>query len=119
MYCGGEMKGKLMVEEEKTLAQHIAARIRSLRKQQGQTVTVVAKALGLTDETLRRLERGTERISAARLVRLAMVLGVPAATILGEPDQAEVELLAAFRQMPKRHQRHLIALAKTMVPAQH
>src|SRR6266516_1633414 len=55
----------------------IAKRVRALRLQRGLRQTERGEVLGVTFQQVQKYERGTNRISAGRLYRIAGVLDVP------------------------------------------
>jgi transcriptional regulator with XRE-family HTH domain len=55
----------------------IAKRVRALRLQRGLSQTELGEVLGVTFQQVQKYERGTNRISAGRLYRVAEVLDVP------------------------------------------
>jgi transcriptional regulator with XRE-family HTH domain len=57
----------------------IAKRVRALRLQRGLSQTELGDVLGVTFQQVQKYERGTNRISAGRLYRIAEVLDVPVA----------------------------------------
>lgn len=59
--------------------EEIAKRVRALRLQRGLSQTELSQALGVTFQQVQKYERGTNRISAGRLFRIAEVLEVPIA----------------------------------------
>ncbi|MDG3444569.1 helix-turn-helix domain-containing protein [Nitrospirillum amazonense] len=62
---------------EMKIEQHLAGRIRLRRGLLGLSQVQVADALGLTFQQVQKYESGANRVSIARLVRLADVLNVP------------------------------------------
>jgi transcriptional regulator with XRE-family HTH domain len=54
-------------------------RVRTLRMQRGWSQTALAGALGLTFQQVQKYEKGVNRISAGRLMRIAEILKVPIA----------------------------------------
>lgn len=56
---------------------HVAARLRSLRLARGLSQKDVAAALGIAFQQVQKYESATNRISAGRLYRLAVVLDMP------------------------------------------
>ena len=65
----------------------VGRRIRALRRGKGISQEVLAKGVGLTFQQVQKYERGSNRVSASKLVHIARVLGVPASHLLGEqPD---------------------------------
>jgi transcriptional regulator with XRE-family HTH domain len=57
----------------------IGRRVRTLRMQRGLTQTRLADALDLTFQQVQKYEKGANRISSGRLVRIAEILKVPIA----------------------------------------
>ena len=55
---------------------HVGQRIRALRMQRGLSQQSLAEAAGLTFQQVQKYEKGTNRVSASRLVEFAQVLGV-------------------------------------------
>jgi transcriptional regulator with XRE-family HTH domain len=55
----------------------IAKRVRALRLRRGLSQTELGEILGVTFQQVQKYERGTNRISAGRLDRIAEVLDVP------------------------------------------
>jgi transcriptional regulator with XRE-family HTH domain len=58
---------------------HVGSRVRLRRRALGMSQAVLAERLGLTFQQIQKYERGTNRISASRLYRIAAALetGVP------------------------------------------
>ncbi len=56
---------------------HVGNRVRMRRMLIGMSQERLGKELGLTFQQVQKYERGTNRISASRLYRIAQVLGVP------------------------------------------
>jgi transcriptional regulator with XRE-family HTH domain len=56
---------------------HVGAQIRKRRVTLGHTQQDLAKMLGVTYQQAHKYERGLNRVSAGRLYKVAMVLGVP------------------------------------------
>src|SRR5215470_9183707 len=57
----------------------IAKRLRALRLQRRISQTELSQALGVSFQQVQKYERGSNRISAGRLCRIAQVLDVPVA----------------------------------------
>jgi transcriptional regulator with XRE-family HTH domain len=72
----------------------VGARIRARRKALGMSQTVLADAVGFTFQQIQKYERGTNRVSASVLVRMAAHLDVAPAELLGDsaPSAAQGEL---------------------------
>jgi transcriptional regulator with XRE-family HTH domain len=54
----------------------VGARIRMFRVNRGMSQTALAERTGVTYQQLQKYERGTERVGASRLLRIATVLDV-------------------------------------------
>lgn len=88
----------------------IGARIRTRREELRITQAQLAAGAGVTFQQIQKYERGVNRVSAARLLRIAAVLKSTGAALLGELETAEgdelvlaspgvAELLSAFRSI--------------------
>lgn len=58
---------------------HVGSRIRAERERTGTTPRELARKLGISTETLKRLEAGTTRTTAGRLFQIASFLNVSVA----------------------------------------
>lgn len=79
--------------EETTLAIHIGQRIRARRKMLGISQEKLGDALGLTFQQVQKYEKGTNRVSAPTLIKLAGVLEAPIIYFLpvdGEPPMPDL-----------------------------
>jgi transcriptional regulator with XRE-family HTH domain len=65
----------------------VGQRIRALRLERGMSQTDLAKQLGLTFQQVQKYEKGSNRIGAGRLHRIAEILGVPVATLFASSDE--------------------------------
>src|SRR3954447_14062076 len=63
-------------QQAKDADQHVGRRIREWRMMLGVSQRTLAGQIGVTSQQLRKYERGTHRISAASLYRVARSLGV-------------------------------------------
>lgn len=73
---------------------HIGDRMRTRRKLLGKTQENLAEALGLTFQQIQKYEKGTNSVSAPRLLQLAQALDVPVSFFfdgLGEGGAAHPE----------------------------
>jgi transcriptional regulator with XRE-family HTH domain len=61
----------------------VGKRVRAMRLERGMSQTNLADKLGLTFQQVQKYEKGTNRIGAGRLHRIAEILGVPVATMFG------------------------------------
>lgn len=69
--------------------QAIAARIVALRKSRGLSQSTLARSLGVTFQQVQKYERGTNRITADRLAKLAALFEVPVSAFFDEPDEPQ------------------------------
>jgi transcriptional regulator with XRE-family HTH domain len=101
----------------------VGARIRARRKYFGMSQSRLADALDLTFQQIQKYERGTNRVSASTLVRLAKVLDISVAALVGEQEEAiphradvfrslgvtgALELLSAFAKIPDAEVRRAV-----------
>lgn len=100
-----------MTEHDPTDIQ-IGARVTARRKELRMTLATLARAVGVTFQQIQKYEKGTNRISASRLVAIAQVLETSAASLLAEdsPDMvAGASVLAKeWSQIPDPEQRQAI-----------
>jgi len=66
----------------------VGARVRLRRKSIGVSQSKLAEALGLTFQQVQKYERGTNRISASMLVKIASRLEISVAELVGEAPGA-------------------------------
>jgi transcriptional regulator with XRE-family HTH domain len=110
----------------------VGARVRIRRRWLGFSQTQLANALGITFQQVQKYERGSNRVSASMLVKIAAKLETTVAALVGEDGQAPVEaiiyaqlatpgatdLLAAFAQIPDGEARRaLLTIATGLVPS--
>src|SRR3954468_21396813 len=62
----------------------VGARIRLLRKMRGLSQQALAEAAGVTFQQIQKYERGSNRVSASMLSRIAQTLQSPVAEMFGE-----------------------------------
>lgn len=109
----------------------VGARIRARRKSLSMSQTRLAEALSLTFQQVQKYERGTNRVSASTLVRIAYQLDVTVGALVGEQEaailrRAEVfqslgvtgalELLNAYAKIPDAEiRRAILQLTKAIV----
>lgn len=83
---------------------HVGQKLRLLRKVEGRTQSMVASGLGISFQQVQKYEKGTSRIAAGRLYRLATLLEVPVAYFYdGLP--AKIQTKAAGRSKDSRSSR--------------
>ena len=84
-----------MTKSPKEVDAYIGSRVRMRRKFLGMSRNEFCDRLGVTLTQIRKYERGTNRISASRLQKIADVLNVPVPSLFppygGSTDQADDE----------------------------
>jgi len=113
---------------------HLGRRLRRRRRLLGLTQQQIADACGVRFQQIQKYECGANRMSAARLWRLAEALDVPVAYFFdgltddgrparfgGQPDRAErvsrretLALIQAYDQLGERPRRRLLDLARSL-----
>jgi transcriptional regulator with XRE-family HTH domain len=69
------------------LDRFVSEKVRARRKEIGMTQQALASSIGVTFQQLQKYEKGTNRISAGRLLTIARVLKMPVARFFdGAPD---------------------------------
>jgi len=71
----------------------VGARVRTRRRWLGMSQTHLAEALGLTFQQIQKYERGTNRVSASMLVKIAAKLETTVGILVGENGAAPAESL--------------------------
>jgi len=109
----------------------VGARVRIRRRWLGFSQTQLANALGITFQQVQKYERGSNRVSASMLVKIAAKLETTVAALVGEDGQAPVEavvyaqlatpgateLLAFFAQIQDGEARRaLLTIASGLIP---
>ncbi len=102
----------------------VGARVRAWRLLAGMGQEALARRLGVSFRQLQKYERGSNRISASRLYRIARILRVPPGaffeelgdeTPVGPATREGLELVRAFRKIPGRHLRtQILVLLKSL-----
>jgi Predicted transcriptional regulators len=99
----------------------LGARVRRRREELGVTQANLAQAVGVTFQQVQKYEKGTNRISASRLVAIANCLHTTAGELLGEGDPAAEgmvgahELLSSWSRISGPDKRQaILALMRTM-----
>ena len=109
----------------------VGMRIRMRREDQGLTQQDLARAIGVTFQQVQKYERGTNRVSASRLLQIAARLETTGSALLGEDgnemteDQGSllsapgaIDLLRAYGAISSsEHRRGLLAMARSLDPA--
>jgi transcriptional regulator with XRE-family HTH domain len=80
----------------------VGARIRLLRKMRGLSQQSLAEAAGVTFQQIQKYERGSNRVSASMLAKIAAALGAPVAELFGEASAgaSAVDEVAALLAQP-------------------
>lgn len=94
-----------MANDERVLA-GVGARLRSLRKQRGTTLTQLSAVTGISISTLSRLESGGRRPTLELLLPLARAYQVPLDELVGAPDSGD----------PRVHARPIVRDGMTFLP---
>ena len=104
---------------------HIGRRVRRRRRLLGLTQEQLAGACGVRFQQIQKYECGANRVSAARLRRLARALEVPVGYFFDGLDDAQetpiarssdesVDLIRTYYQLGERPRRRLLDLAKSL-----
>lgn len=80
-----------------SLLRGLAARVRSLRKERGQTAREMADRAGLSLRFYAQLEAGEANIAIGRLAAVADALGVKLSDLVAEPEPSRVVALLGLR----------------------
>jgi transcriptional regulator with XRE-family HTH domain len=82
------MASRFRTPEGEETARRIGDRIRDARMARGLSQKQLARALGITHQSVNKYELANVELSIARLLALAEVLGVSPAFLIGEPHPA-------------------------------
>ena len=94
----------MVTKSPNPIDRHVGARIRMQRIVRGFSQTELGKAVGVTFQQVQKYEKGTNRVSASRLQRIANVLEVTPdfffegvqARAVGNSDSKEVAVIDEF-----------------------
>jgi transcriptional regulator with XRE-family HTH domain len=118
-------------DADKDIDRLIGRNIRSHRLRKELSQAKLAARVGVSFQQLQKYERGANRVSASRLLRLARALDVPINALFEAPGDArghvlartlaaerdEARLMRAYSQIAARHPRKLLAeLAEAFAP---
>lgn len=105
----------------------VGQRVRAIRELRGLTQTDLAKATGVTFQQIQKYERGTNRVSASRLMLISHALGQPVSAFFeaeepGASDGLDLfsvsgskALLEAYGRIETPDQRRIVvALARSL-----
>jgi len=126
----------LAMKSKNGLDQRVGERLRSRRLKMGLSQTALRIAAGVTFQQIQKYERGTNRISASRMIQFAEKLGVPPAYFVegfgggskanGETTKTAraiesvaasnegVAVLEAMAQMTPSRRRFVVTLARAL-----
>jgi transcriptional regulator with XRE-family HTH domain len=79
----------------------IGQRVRAFRLQKGLSQEKLADQLGITFQQVQKYEKGTNRIGAGRLQRIANVLGIPVSDFFASPRQGGAAPTGLFKLLDK------------------
>lgn len=78
----------------------VGANIRRMRMARGITQSALAEPLGVTFQQLQKYEKGANRVSASKLVRIAGVLGCSLGDLFHDVQRAEAANAPAMVTLP-------------------
>src|SRR5437868_3665432 len=81
----GRSPGKPVKQRRDPEDLEIGQKIRALRVAKGVSQTTLGEALGVTFQQVQKYERGSNRVSAGRLQKIAHMLETPVTFFYGEP----------------------------------
>lgn len=87
-------------EEARLIDRAVGRRIALARHERGMTQIDLGQAVGVTFQQMQKYEKGTNRVSASRLVMIAKALGVEAAMLLPASATAGRESVAILAEAP-------------------
>jgi transcriptional regulator with XRE-family HTH domain len=96
----------------------VGARIRILRNHRGMSQGELAGKIGVTFQQVQKYGRGTNRVGASRLSRIASVLGVSVGELFESSENKSTAAKSPFRLLAERDLLRVIkALSWTTTPA--
>jgi transcriptional regulator with XRE-family HTH domain len=95
----------------------IGASVRDRREALGVTQAQLGQSVGVTFQQIQKYERGTNRISAAALLRIADALACSVADLYGDPDPAgtsmsERAILKLWQQLREPQRDAVVAMIR-------
>jgi transcriptional regulator with XRE-family HTH domain len=123
----GRRPGKTIKHRRDPEDLEIGRKIRALRIATGVSQTTIAAGLGLTFQQVQKYEKGANRVSAARLQKIAAMLDTPITFFYGEPgtrtkkhdqdnglaliqSQGAMRLLRAYAEISSGATKHALVL---------
>lgn len=100
--------------------QTIGAEIKTRRAAAGLTQAQLASALGVIFQQVQKYERGTNRVSAATLLKVAEFLGCSVADLYGDPDpgrtaESERTILKIWQQLHDPQREAVVMMLRAFV----
>ena len=108
----------------------VGENIKNVRLLRGMRQEDLASASGVTFQSIQKYEKGLNRVSCSRLVKMAEVLDVSPMTLLGDYagkkpvtdltellDERMRQVIRRYRHMNDEQKRHLLQTAELMTPA--
>src|SRR5580692_4930987 len=92
---------------------HLGKRMRRRRRLLGLTQQQLAEACGVRFQQIQKYECGANRVSAARLWRIATALEVPV-VVPGPTRDESADLVRTYHSLGERPRRRLLDLARTL-----
>jgi transcriptional regulator with XRE-family HTH domain len=80
----------------------VGAKIRIFRTHRGMSQTDLAKKIGVAFQQVQKYEKGTNRVGASRLSRIAAVLGVSIGELFETPEDKPGDARSPFRLLAGR-----------------
>src|ERR1700709_2305043 len=77
----------------------VGAKIRIFRAHRGMSQTDLARKIGVTFQQVQKYEKGTNRIGASRLSRIAAVLGISVGELFESPGEKSGDSALLFRML--------------------
>lgn len=107
-----------MRKKTEPLDREIGARVLALRQGRGWNQLDLASRVGIWPGKISRIETGSSGVSAATLAKLAEVLGVSPATLLGKEELAglDSDLVLALRKLGIERQKKLLQVLDFGIP---
>lgn len=107
--------------ELQEITDRIASQVLNARLEKGLTRTELAAQIGVSHQQVQKYERGSNRISAARLEVIAKALNVPisifyddTANVPSEHQRLTVELVRSFRMLNPGYRIGIVNLIRTL-----
>jgi transcriptional regulator with XRE-family HTH domain len=85
------MKRSSLCATEKDINRQIGLRLRQARCKRGLTLQKLGAALGVSHQQIQKYETGADCLSAAKVVRLAEILGVKVSHFYDAPVRADLD----------------------------